>query len=420
LGNEDRRKFLQQLVKGSAIMAAYPWLAEYEHMLSNIQEDKEHGEKFWKKIRKQYSVSKKYINLNNAGVNPQPKVVQESVTHYERLSNEMPSYYMWQVIEKDNDLIRSALGKLIGCRGDDLALMRNTTEAMETVVFGLPLHKGDEVVLSKHDYPHMKFAWKQRAQRDGIKLKWVEMNLPSTDADYILDQYAAQINKETKVVCITHITNWNGQVMPLKRIAETARDAGAEVLVDAAHTVGQRPLDIDDLEVDYLASSLHKWLGAPFGTGILYVKKKHRSKLYPLLAGPNPRSKQMRKFEHSGTKSVAAERAILPAIVFHNAIGTVKKMARLQYLKTYIADQIKDLPGINIQSPLDQEFGSAILLFSIEGMDNANLINSLFKEWQIHCTVSNNEMLSGIRISPNIYTQLAELDTFVEAIKSYL
>jgi len=418
LGKRNRRKFIKNIFKGSAVFAAYPVLADHQDSLMDLIESDDSSEKFWKKIRKQYTVSNKYINLNNAGVNPQPRIVQEAVDHYLRLSNEMPSYFMWQVIEKDKDLIKTELGRLLGCERDDLALMRNTSEAMETVIFGLPLNKGDEVVLSRHDYPHMKFAWMQREKRDGIILKWVEMDLPSTDAEYIVGQYAAQINASTKLVCITHITNWNGQVVPLKQLIELAKKYDAEVLVDAAHTVAQRPVNITDLNADYVASSLHKWLGAPFGTGILYIKDDKRAKLYPLLAGPNPKSKRMSKFEHSGTKNVAAERGILPAIVFHNVVGTERKMARLQFLKTYVADQIKGLPGINIQSPLDPEFGSVILLLSIDGVDNQDLINSLFKDWNIHVTMSNNEKLSGIRISPNIYTQLEELDTFVQAIKS--
>lgn len=418
MNNRDRRNFLQQFLKGSASLIAYPWLGAYAEDIAELSAGDAKEERYWKKVRKQYTVTEKYINLNNAGVNPQAKVVQEAEAYYERLSNELPSFYMWRVIEKEKVLVKSALGNLIGCKGEDIALMRNTTEAMETIVFGLPLKRGDEVVLSRHDYPHMKFAWKQRALRDGIKLKWVSLELPSTDADYLVAQYDEQITSNTKLVCITHITNWNGQVMPLKKIAEKAKAKGAEVLVDAAHTVGQRPLDIGSLQIDYLASSLHKWLGAPFGTGVLYVQKNKRAKLYPLLAGPNPRAKRMTKFEHSGTKAVSKQRAILPALVFHNSIGTAKKSARIQLLKKYIVDGIKDIPSVKIQSPIDAEFGSAILLFSVDGVENKEAVRTLEGDWKIHCTISENEMLSGIRISPNIYTQLSELDTFVHAIKS--
>lgn len=415
---QQRRKFLQQFLSGTAVLSAYPWLQPFVDDFSELTVDGKVEERYWKKVRKQYSVSKKYINLNNAGVNPQANVVQDAVGYYERLSNEAPSYYMWRVIEKDKDMVKGALAKLVGVKGKDIALVRNASVALETVVFGLPLQRGDEVVLSKHDYPHMKFAWQQREKRDGIKLKWVSLDLPSTDRDYLIKQYADQINKNTKLVCITHITNWNGQVLPLEQIAKVAKANGAEVLVDAAHTVAQRPLDISSLKIDYLASSLHKWLGAPFGTGMLYVHPKKRGKLYPLMAAPKPNAKHMKKFEHSGTKNVASERAILPALVFHNSIGTERKMQRLQFLKTYVVDRIKDLPGVKIQSPIDPEFGSAILLLSLDAVETDNLVFVLERDWNVHCTVSHNENLSGIRISPNIYTLLSELDTFVAAIKS--
>jgi len=400
------------------MVGAYPWLHPFVEELSTIADEDRVDERYWKKIRKQYSVSSKIINLNNAGVNPQAKVVQRAVTYYEKLSNELPSFYMWRVIDKEKEMVKTALGNLIGVKAKDIALMRNASEALETVVFGLPLERGDEVVLSRHDYPHMKFAWKQRQKRDGIKLKWVNLELPSTDSEYLVKQYADKINEKTKVVSITHITNWNGQVLPLAQIAKLAKSFGAEVLVDAAHTVGQRPLDISTLPIDYLASSLHKWLGAPFGTGVLYVAPENRAKLYPLMAGPNPSEKSMTKFEHAGTKNVALERAILPALVFHNSIGTKRKMKRLQFLKTYIVERIQDLPRLKIQSPVDEDYGSAILLVSIEGYKNEDLLRILQKDWNIHCTNSENEMLYGIRISPNIYTLLSELDTFVQAIQS--
>ena len=418
MSTQHRRKFLQQFLKGSAALSAYPWLQPFVKDFSELAMEADSEERYWKKVRKQYTVSNEYINLNNAGVNPQPKVVQKAVSYYEGLSNKIPSFYMWRVIEKDKDMIKNALANFVGAKGQDIALMRNASEALETVVFGLPLNRGDEVVVGKHDYPHVKFAWLQREKRDGIKLKWVNLDLPSSDQNYLVKQYTDQISEKTKLVCITHITNWNGQVLPVKQISEVAKAQGAEVMVDAAHTLAQRPLDISAWPIDYLGTSLHKWLGAPFGTGMLYVHKDKRGKLYPMMAGPNSRAKHMKKFEHTGTKSVALERAILPALVFHNSIGTERKMQRLQFLKSYIVERVKDISGVTIQSPTDIESGSAILLLQLEGRENDKLVYLLERDWKIHCTQSQNEMLYGLRISPNVYTLLSELDTFVEAIKS--
>jgi len=412
---KTRRSFFKNIVTGGACLSAYPWLGDFQTLLADLDEE-QNEERFWKKIRKQYTLSKKLINLNNAGVNPQPTVVQDAVRYYDKLSNELPSYYMWRVIDREKDLVKEALAELMGCQKVDLAIQRNTTEALETVIFGLPLKRGDEVVLGKYDYPHMVFAWKQRAERDGVVLKWVDLDLPSHDPDYLLNQYKKQITDNTKLVCITHILNWNGQVLPLKEIASYAKSQGAEVLVDAAHTIGQRPLQIEDLDIDYLASSLHKWLGGPFGTGVLYVKKGKRKMLYPAFAGPNPKAIGMHKFEHLGTRSSSHERAILPAVLFCNSIGIQRKMDRLQYLKVYTADRIKEHPKVNILSPTDKINGSAILLLSVDGYDSAQLVSLLEKNWDIHCTIAKIENLDGLRISPNVFTQLSELDTFAEAI----
>ncbi len=414
-----RRFFLQQLLKGGTVAMTYPWLLSYDEVFADLEEEG-NDERYWKKVHKEYDIKSDYINLNNAGCNPQPKVVREAVAYYEDLCNQLPSYYMWTVLKKERGQVKSALAQLVGCVAEDIALVRNTTEGLQTIISGMQFENGDEVVLSKHDYPHMKFAWKQRAKRDKINLKWVSLDLPSEDKDYLINQYAEQITEKTKLVCITHITNWNGQVMPLKEIAKIAKANGAEVLVDAAHTVGQRPIHIQELDIDYLASSLHKWIGAPFGTGLLYVSEAKRKDIFPLFAGPNPASKNIAKFEHQGTLAVSHERSILPALVFHNSIGTERKMKRLLFLKNYIVAGIKDIPGLEIQSPLDEEFGSAILLVKHNDMEVQQLIGNLKNDWNIHTTKSKNEMLNGVRISPNINTRISELDTFIEAMRFLL
>jgi len=344
---KTRRTFFKKFIEGGAYLSMYPWLGDFQNVLTDLDQE-QHEERYWVKIRKQYTLSKKLINLNNGGVNPQPKIVQEAVAYYEKLSNKLPSYYMWKVIDKEKVLVKEALAELMGCRKEDLAIQRNTTEALETIIFGMQLKRGDEVVLGKYDYPHMIFAWKQRALRDGVVLKWVDLELPSQDPEYLLNQYKKQISTKTKLVCVTHIINWNGQVLPVKEIASYAKSQGADVMVDAAHTIGQRPMQVDKLDIDYLASSLHKWLGGPFGTGVLYVKKGKRKELFPTFAGPNPQSRGMHKFEHLGTRASSHERAILPAILFCNRIGIQRKMDRLQFLKMYIVDKLMNLPNVNI------------------------------------------------------------------------
>jgi selenocysteine lyase/cysteine desulfurase len=374
-------------------------------------------ESYWAQIRQMYTVSSNIINLNNGGVSPQPRVVQEAVERYNRLSNETPSYYMWRILDKGRDALRRNLADLAGCSYEEIAINRNSSEALETVIFGLPLKKGDEVILSYQDYPNMIHAWKQREIRDGIVLKWLDFKFPIEDDDCSVSKFKEQISEKTKLVHITHMINWMGQIMPVKKIAKVSHELGAEVLVDGAHTFAHLDFSIDDLDCDYFGTSLHKWLCAPFGTGLLYVKKDRISKLYPLLASPDPLSDDITKFEHLGTRSFAIEQAIGQAILFHQMIGIEKKQKRLQYLKNYWAEKAKTIEGFSIGTSLKPEYGCAIGLLQHETIPPGKISQYLFNKFGIHTTSIVFSNISGVRITPNVYTQLSELDRLVEALK---
>ena len=370
-------------------------------------------------VRQAYSVSRTLVNLNNGGVSPQPVVVQEAVEHYQKLSNEIPTYYMWRILDKGREPLRARLAQMLNADSEEIAIHRNTTEAIDNVIFGLPLQKGDEVILSKQDYPNMIHAWKQREIRDGIVLKWVDLTLPSTDKDYLIQQYRTQITSKTKLIHLTHVINWNGQFMPVREIGAMARENGLEVLLDAAHSFGQFHFDIHSLNCDYLGTSLHKWLGAPFGTGMMYIRKEKISKIFPLMSSPDPLSDDIRKFEHLGTRSFPIEQAIGHAIDFHMMIGWERKFKRLQYLKNYWIEGIKSVPGVVIKTSTDPDFGGAIGLFSIDGVKTSDIYSYLFNQHSIHTSPSNWNGIEGIRITPNVYTTIEELDRLVNAIKEY-
>ncbi|MGA1545163.1 MAG: aminotransferase class V-fold PLP-dependent enzyme, partial [Saprospiraceae bacterium] len=258
-------------------------------------------ETFWYQIQQSYTVSPTIMNLNNGGVCPQPRVVQEAVERYNRLSNEAPSHFMWHILDRGREPLRRNLAELAGCDPEEIAINRNSSEALETIIFGLPLKAGDEVVLTKQDYPNMINAWKQREQRDGIVLKWLDFQFPMEDKTSIVDTFVKAFTNQTKLVHITHIINWCGQILPVKEIANEAKERGIEVLVDAAHTFAHLNYKIPDLNADYFGTSLHKWLCAPFGSGMLWVRKEKIKKVYPLFAAPDPNSENIRKFEHLGT-----------------------------------------------------------------------------------------------------------------------
>ena len=212
-------------------------------------------EDFWNQIRQAYTVSRNIVNLNNGGVCPQPKVVQEAVEHYNRLSNETPSYYMWRILDAGREPLREKLAELAGCSAEELAINRNASEGLETAIFGLRLKVGDEIVLTKQDYPNMINAWKQRAHRDGVVLKWLSFDFPIEDKQQIIDTFVNAFTPKTKVVHLTHVINWVGQILPVRAIADIARARGIEVVVDAAHSFAQLDYKIPDLGADYFGTS---------------------------------------------------------------------------------------------------------------------------------------------------------------------
>ncbi len=383
------------------------------------QQPRVDDEDFWRLVRQSYTVSPNIMNLNNGGVSPSPKVVQEAVEHYNRLSNEAPSYYMWRILDKGREPLRSRLAALAGCDAEEIAINRNASEALETVIFGLELQAGDEVVMSRYDYPNMINAWKQRAHRNGIKLVWADLEVPMEDPKAIAERYTAQFTNRTRVVHLTHMINWNGQVLPVRAIAEQARARGIAVIVDAAHSFVHLDFKIDDLQCDYLGTSLHKWLCAPFGSGMLYVRREKIKALYPLLAAPDPESSDIRKFEHLGTRSFAIEQAISHAIQFHDMIGGARKAARLKYLRQYWMDQALGLPGFRSYTPYNPDLAGAIANIGFEGKSGLDLNRFLFRDYKIHTVGIQWEDIDGVRITPNVYTLRSDLDRLLGALRAF-
>jgi len=374
-------------------------------------------EDFWGYIKQTYTVSNTIINLNNGGVSPQPKVVQDAFERFNRMSNEAPSYYMWRILDKGREPLRDKLAQLAGCSSEEIAINRNTTEALETIIFGLNLKKGDEVVVSNFDYPNMMNSWKQRAKRDGVVLKVVKLDVPMENEEEIVSRYENAITSKTKIVHVTHMINWTGQVLPAKAITKMAHNKGAEVIVDGAHSFAHIDYNISDINCDYFGTSLHKWLCAPFGSGLLYVKKEKIEKLWTMFSNDNPNSNDIRKFENLGTRSFPTEQAIGNAIDFHKSIGIKRKEERLRYLKNYWMEKIKDLPDVILYTSFTSEYSCALATFGIKGKDPIELSRSLFSKYKIHTTNINHEGVKGVRVTPHVYTTLYDLDRLVKAIK---
>ncbi len=374
-------------------------------------------EDFWRQIRQAYAASPNIINLNNGGVSPSPRATMDAIDYYNRMCCEAPSYYMWRILDQDREPLRENLATLAGVSPDEIVINRNATESLNTIVFGLQLKAGDEVVLSKYDYPNMINAWKQREKRDGIKLVWVDLDLPSTDEDYLTSAYTAKFTPKTRIVHITHIINWNGQILPARRIADEAHKQGAEVLVDAAHSFALLDYKIPDLGCDYWGTSLHKFLCGPLGTGMMWINKEKIGGIWPLLSSPEPNGTDIRKFENLGTRSFPIEMGIGYSLDLHNMIGSKRKQERLHYLKNYWMSQVKDVPGIKFFTSPNPKWSCAIGNFGFEGKKPGEIADQLFNKHKIHTVSIEWEKITGVRVTPNVYTTTDEMDKLVKAIR---
>lgn len=421
----ERREFLTKtalLTAGlSFLKASDPiFAASLQEEVSKLEpfspEQSATDEDFWSYIRECFTVNATIINLNNGGVSPQPKVVQDAhIRHYE-FCNQGPSYFMWRILDMGREPLRAKLAEIAGCSPEEIAINRNSTEGLNTVIFGLNLKAGDEVVLSKYDYPNMMNAWKQREKRDGVKLVWIDLKLPLDNDAEIISAYTNAITAKTKIVHITHMINWTGQIVPAKAIADVAHAKGCEVICDIAHSFAQVDFKIPDLDCDYAAVSLHKWMHAPFGSGMLYVKKEKIKNVWALLSSTDPDGSDIRKFESLGTRSFASEMAIANAVEFNQMIGIKRKEARLRFLRDYWVNKVKGLPGIKFFTPQKPQYSCALFNVGFEGWKGSDVEAKLFELKKIHTVAIDFEKVNGVRVTPSVYTSLAELDKLVEGL----
>jgi selenocysteine lyase/cysteine desulfurase len=374
-------------------------------------------EDYWASVRSAYTVTRNMAYLNSGGVAPQPKQVQDAHIENYLQCNKGPAYYMWQVLDKGREPLREKLASIAGCSAEEISINRNSTEGLNTVIFGLNLKSGDEVVLNKYDYPNMMHAWEQRAKREGIKLNWIDMTFPANDESEMVSLYANAITSKTKIVHVTHLINWVGHILPARKIADVAHSKGCEVIIDGAHTFAHFDYKIPDLGADYFATSLHKWMGAPFGSGMLYIKKEKIKNVWALLSSGEPDGEDIRKFETLGTRSFASEMAIADAADFHLSIGAQRKEARLRYLKDYWCNKAKDIPGFKLYTSSLPQCSCAIATFSLDGWNAGDVVGKLMEKKQVFVTSIVFEKLNGIRVSPNVFTSLDELDRLVDGIQ---
>jgi selenocysteine lyase/cysteine desulfurase len=373
-------------------------------------------EDYWSIIQSAYTVNPNMINLNNGGVSPSPLVVQQAVARFNDLANEGPSYFMWRILDQGREPLREKLALLAGAHPDEVAINRNSTEALNTIIYGLDLKNGDEVIGTKQDYPNMIQAYKQRAMREGVVYKQINFDFPIENDEQIVKAYEDAITPKTKIIHVTHMINWVGQIMPVKKISDMAHAKGIEVICDGAHSFGLLDFKVPDLGCDYFGTSLHKFLSAPIGSGMLWIKKEKIAKIWPLLCNGDPHSSDIRKFETLGTRSFPIEQGIGEAINFHEAIGGKRKEERIRYLKNYWASKVKEIPKVRLHTSLKASYSCAICGVSIDGMTPGELDSALFNQYKIHTVGIVWENIICVRVTPHVYTKIADLDKLVKAI----
>ena len=421
----DRRRFLSSVGKGLGLAAlSSGTIAALLHDVVAAGKSVDHlspldaalEEDYWTTIQQAFSVTRGIVNLNNGGVSPSPRIVTEAFVRYTWQQEDATAYTMWQILEPQSETIRTGLAEIFGCDAEEIAITRGASESLETLLMGLDFKSGDEILTSTQDYPRMLTTLRQREMREGLKLNLIKIPIAPANVNDIAAAFERAVTPKTKLILVSHQVNLTGQIIPVRPVCEMARKRGIETIVDGAHAFAQFDFKRDDLQCDYYGTSLHKWIYAPKGTGMLYVRKEKIPKVWALMASESSNKNDIRKYEEIGTHSAAMRLAIGEAILFHNAIGGKRKEERLRYLSRYWMNNLKATPKVGFNTSFDPRQSCAIANFKIEGVDPVQLGSYLMSKHKIFTTPIVHEEFSGIRITPNVYTTLWELDRFSNVV----
>lgn len=425
-GNSRRNFFYTAGGLGAGLLGLPQWSNTFLEQIKSASiklgqrspEEVATDEDFWYLIQKAYRQSPHFINLENGYFSPQPLEVMQAQLDNIKMINEIPSFYMRRRQFDEKAGVKKQLANLAGCTPEEIVITRNTTESLDTIIAGIDFEAGDEAIMCDQDYGSMLEAFEQQARRRGIVNKFVKLPLHPKSDEEIVRIYENAITDRTKIILVTHLINISGQVLPVQKISDMAHSHGVEVLCDGAHSFAQLDFKIPDLHCDYYGASLHKWLCCPLGAGILYVKKEKIAKVWPLFGDTGYPADDIRKFEHIGTHPVSTNLTISSAIKFHQAIGASRKEARLKYLKAYWTNQVKEVPGIVVNTPFETQRHGAIANVGIEGLSPNELADQLYERFNIFTVAINNPSVKGVRITPHLYTDMEDLDTLVSALKT--
>ena len=421
----NRRNFLSMVGKGVGLAALSS--ATVASLLEDVHAatrsvahlspaDAAMNEDYWFEIQRSFSITRGITNLNNGGVSPSPRIVTEALCRYIWQQEDVTAYTMWSILEPQSETVRTGLADIFGCDREEIAITRNASESLEIVLMGMDLKSGDEILTTTQDYPRMLTTLRQREQREGLVLRMIKVPIAPSHLDDITAEFEKAISPKTRVILISHVINITGQMMPVKSICNLAKSKGIEVIVDGAHAFAHFDFKQPDLGCDYYGTSLHKWLFAPKGTGLLFVKRDKIEKLWPLMAADKSQKTDIRKFEEIGTHPAAPRLAIGEAILYHNGIGAKRKEERLRYLSRYWMTKLKDLPNVRFHTSWEPNQSCGIANVEIVGVDPGALGTYLMDKHKILTTAIIHDEFKGIRVTPSVYTTLKELDRFVDVM----
>ncbi len=415
----DKRTFIKQL-SALGISGTFPFMEVLGKSIQEFADVPEtilaSNEDFWSRIRSGYRLNPDYINLENGYYCMMPQETLNTYLENVKEINFLASRYMRTVQLDNRNLARQELADMAGCSFDEMVITRNTTESLDLVIGGQEWKQGDEAIYAAQDYGSMMDMFRLMEERFGIVSKIVSLpNHPESDEE-IVSLYESQITDRTRLLMISHIVNITGQVLPVRKICDMAQDKGVEVMVDGAHAFAHLDFRIPDLNCDYYGASLHKWLSAPLGAGLLYVKKDKINKLWPLFAAEELPRDDIDRLNHTGTTPVHVELTIPNAIGYHQMIGSARKEARLKYLKAYWTNKVRGIPNILVNTPFEEERSCAIANVGIRDMNSKEMANILFEKYNIWVVAIDRPGVHGCRITPNVFTSTKELDLFVDAL----
>ncbi|MEO6611386.1 MAG: aminotransferase class V-fold PLP-dependent enzyme [Chitinophagaceae bacterium] len=418
----NRKEFLKQAGAG-LLLAGFPVSfvnAATEMDLKELEQDAApDDEKFWRQVaRKYYDVTDDYINLENGYYGLQSKPVLQAYLKNIEYVNKESIRFARKVYPEKSAAIKKDLAAFLNVADEEIIITRNATEALNIAIQGYPFRPGDEVLLNQLDYFSMIECFRMLEKRGEISVKAFEMPLLPANEEEIVEVYRKAITGKTKLILLTHVSNINGLIVPVAKIAAMAREKGIDIITDSAHALGQVNFSLAGLGADFVGMNLHKWIGNPIGAGVLYIKKERIKEMNALFGDINAAENSINKLAHFGTTPFAVILTIPDSLAFHQSLGIEKINRRLHYLKLCWMQELENHPSVERVVPSTDGLSCAIASFRVKGKRATEIADKLMKEHGILTTARSLGADGCIRVTPSFYNSAEDMKKLVMAIKS--